>query len=299
MGTDRWVGWDHRNLDSTRPAAWVIGAAGRVGQALMEAGAQRDWGMLGLPKKPTADHRLSLDVTDRDATSLALNNPMFSLVFLPAAVTDVDSCEDPENWAVNVEGVKNVVDAGRGKLIFFSTDYVFGDDGEFAESDVVHPLSQYGSQKVCAENYILANCPHALIVRTSWVFGHDRNFVSWVAHTLMKGEKVTVAAEEMGNPTFAPVLAEAVLDLVTMGAEGIWHVAGRSISRLDFAREIGALFSQDVEGVVEGEVTQRARRPLRSSLSVAKCERALGRSVDWTKGAESLRYSGRAFDTFE
>ena len=84
-------------------------------------------------------------------------------------ICDVEKCENSPAWAysINVDSVSALLDylPVQTRLIYCSTDHVFGSDGRYSESSDPHPISVYGRSKHKAERIILTRKADALIVR--------------------------------------------------------------------------------------------------------------------------------------
>jgi dTDP-4-dehydrorhamnose reductase len=141
-------------------------------------------------------------------------------------------------------------------------------------------------QKLTAEHLILQRAEEALIVRTTVVYGPEpqgKNFIYRLLAALRKGQEIAVPVDQIGTPTYAPALADAVFDLLTAGARGVINVAGRElVTREKFAREAASAFGEDpalVRPVFTSELGQAALRPLHGGLSSELAERCLGREL--------------------
>jgi dTDP-4-dehydrorhamnose reductase len=201
-------------------------------------------------------------------------------VFYPAGFTWVDGCErEPARArAANLEQPCNLATAAaavQARFVYFSTDYVFdGHDGPYREESTPHPLSVYGHTKRDAEialGDILKN--DALVVRTSWVFGPERqgkNFAYQLCRTLAAGTELVCPSDQRSNPSYGPSVAKAVVALLEQGRSGIVHVVGPELmDRCAFARAIASSFGLDPTLIVAkttASLGQQARRPLRSGL---------------------------------
>jgi dTDP-4-dehydrorhamnose reductase len=253
----------------------IVGASGQVGGQLAAACAATGWRWRGTAYRHGRPGLVPLDVRDRMAVEALVRFGRPDVIFLPAVRADVDRAEArPEKcFAVNVRGVVHVAAAARrvgARLVFFSTDHVFGESGQArSERDRVAPMNVYARSKVVAERWVRALLPDRhLILRTSGVFGPERagkNFVARAVRTLQAGELLRVPADQWGQPTFGPDLARVAVALVRRGCTGVWHVAGpESMTRLTFARLVAAVFGLRpslILGLPTERLGQAARRP--------------------------------------
>ena len=120
----------------------ITGAAGQMGQCLLEAGI--GFSQLDL----IASDRSELDITDKDQVMEFFRQNSFDFCINAAAYTQVDKAESEPKLAmlVNARGAGNLAEACSAThctLIQLSTDYVF--DGRtnrpYKESDRVDPIS--------------------------------------------------------------------------------------------------------------------------------------------------------------
>jgi dTDP-4-dehydrorhamnose reductase len=234
------------------------------------------------------------------------------IVFLPAAWTNVDECEKNRelSYQTNVIGAKNVVDASNSmgaRLIYFSTDYIFdGASGPYDETSVANPISEYGRQKLIAEHYIATTSSNFLIVRTTVVYGWERqgkNFIYRLVKLLREGSTIRVPMDQIGTPTYAPELAQNAIKLAKMDVQGVIHIAGANcINRYEFAIETAKVFGlpQDlVIPVSTKELNQLAERPLSAGLKTKKAAQLLQTSfMSSREGLFSLR-SAKGQPSFE
>ena len=77
-------------------------------------------------------------------------------------------------------------------------------------------------------------------MRTAWLFAPGgRNFVHAILKRAREAGSLKVVTDEIGNPTSAADLAEAIVKLIKTGQYGTYHfVNSGSCSRWDFANEI-------------------------------------------------------------
>ena len=265
------------------PSSLVIGASGLVGGHLMRVLNDTSVKVDGTYWGPPVSGLRSLNICDEEAVRACIEQTQPEVIYLPASLTNVDYCElhPDESFAVNVQGVRNVVASASGaRIVYFSSDYVFaGDAGPYHETDPIRPLNVYGKHKVLAEQALPEN---ALIVRTTIVYGWElegKNFVYRLRKVLGDGKELRVPMDQLGNPTYAPNLAQAVLFLVQIGAHGVYHVAGaKRVSRYEFALEIANIFDLNVnliKPVATNDLNQPALRPLNAGMTCAKSQAVL------------------------
>ena len=207
-------------------------------------------------------------------------------MFFAAAFTWVDGCEsDPATaFAVNRDAPAAAAKAAARQgsaFVFYSTEYVFDGVAEpYAENDPVRPLSVYGQSKLEGERAVLTAHPDALVLRTSGIYGLDRqerNFVYQVLRRARSGGQMKVPADQRSCPTYLEDLAAASITLVGKRLSGVFHVTGPEIAnRYEFAREICKVFALDpvfLEPVTTASLDQKAARPLFGGLSTDRVRR--------------------------
>jgi dTDP-4-dehydrorhamnose reductase len=127
-------------------------------------------------------------------------------------------------------------------VLYVSTDYVFdGRKGSpYQEEDPPGPLSAYGRSKLEGERVIQSLAPHWTIVRTAWLYGtHGRNFVKAIREKAASGEPLRVVDDQVGSPTYAKDLAQAIAHLLQRGLTGTFHLTNSgACSWCEFARAI-------------------------------------------------------------
>jgi dTDP-4-dehydrorhamnose reductase len=236
------------------------------------------------------DHR-TLDISDACAVDAWFAERKYDAVINCAAVTNVDGCElNPvAAYAVNAIGAENVARAAARqatKIVQVSTDYVFAglEPGERTEVDVVAPKSAYGRTKLAGEQLVaVANRRH-FIVRTAWLYGYTgKNFVKTMRSLGASHERITVVADQWGNPTNANDVAYEILALLLTNNYGVYHVTNKgTCSWADFAATIMCQSKLDCEVVPITSEEYKAKNPLSanrpkySSLRNAHLENSIG-----------------------
>ena len=181
------------------------------------------------------------------------------------AVCDVGRCEDDPVWAedVNVGGVRHLLAAvdAHTRIVYVSSDHVFGIDGCYRESDAPRPISVYGRTRVAAERLILEHA-NSLVVRPGLAVGPSKNgrtgHMDWLRHRATKGLPITIVSDEARSAVWADDLAERLVQLARSEARGLRHVAAtRMVSRPELAQFLMA--RQNLAGTFQ--LQPRAERP--------------------------------------
>jgi dTDP-4-dehydrorhamnose reductase len=247
----------------------VTGAGGMLGRDVVRAAELARHDVIALD-------RSRLDVTDVEATRVAIEGARPDVVLNCAAWTDVDGAEGAEADAlrINGEGARNVADAATrvgAAVVYPSTDYVFDGtcDRPYVESDPPSPRSAYGRTKLSGERETTATNPRHFVVRTSWLFGvAGRNFVETMLGLADSGQ-VVVVRDQVGSPTYTAHLAEGLLRLAASEAYGLHHMAADGhCSWYEFAQAIfeSALVDCRVLSTTTAELGRPAPRPAWSVL---------------------------------
>ncbi|MBR4382067.1 MAG: dTDP-4-dehydrorhamnose reductase [Selenomonadaceae bacterium] len=202
-----------------------------------------------------------------------------------AAYTAVDKAESDAELAITVNGMGTrwIAEACReigAKMIYISTDYVFGGDGKipYEVDDEKNPVNVYGRSKLLGEDAVHALVEKFFIVRTSWVFGiNGNNFIKTMLRLGETKKKLNVVNDQIGSPTYTPDLSKLLADMAASEKYGIYHATNEGFcSWADFAREIFEQAGLDVEvdGVPTIEYPTPARRPFNSRLSKKSLDEA-------------------------
>jgi dTDP-4-dehydrorhamnose reductase len=275
----------------------LTGASGQVGGALLPR-------LSGLGTVIAAD-RAVFDLGKPEGLAAALDAIAPELIITPAAYTAVDKAEDEPDLAMRVNaeapGAMARWAADRGvPMIHFSTDYVLDGSGErpWREDDPTGPLGAYGASKLAGEAQIVAARGFSLIVRTSWVYAATgKNFLRTIARAARERDVVRVVADQVGAPTSAALIADAVARMVAAGlpdlqrrsaqARGLVHLAASGeASWHQFAsaivvglKERGVtLAAARVEAIRTEDYPTRAARPRNSRLALDRLRQVFGQT---------------------
>lgn len=264
----------------------VTGKTGQVSMSLVERAAEQGVSLLavGRPEFDLADAEQGLD-------AIAAAKP--DVIVSAAAYTAVDKAESDAATAsaVNADGAAALarLAASLGvPLVHLSTDYVF--DGSkptpYVESDPTNPLGVYGATKLAGEHAVAAATPNHAILRTAWVYSpFGANFVKTMLRVGAERPELRVVDDQIGNPTSALDIADAVLVVARnlhdrpddAALRGVFHLTGSGdASWADFASAIFAAStplggpSASVVRITTADYPTPARRPANSRLSCDK-----------------------------
>lgn len=267
--------------------ALVFGQTGQVARELarcVPAGVQARF--LG---------RDQADLLHPDACAAAIAD--CDIVINAAAWTAVDLAESQEDKATLVNGAAPTAMAQRCAalglpFIHISTDYVFDGAGDvpFAPDHPTAPLGAYGRSKLAGEQGIRASGARAVILRTSWVFSaHGSNFLKTMLRLGGQKDSLNVVADQIGGPTPAGDIAQAVWVIASALAKGqtggTYHFSGApDVSWAGFARAImqAASLPCTVQDIPTSAYPTPARRPANSRLDCSTLQRDFGLTrPDW------------------
>lgn len=223
----------------------VVGAGGMLGSHLCDAAVVRGMDCIAASSRAGAARPFDLLRDDPERWLDALPAlPEAALVC--AAQSNIDACRrDPKaSRELNVVATGRLFHAlARRNIhtVFYSSDMVFaGDAGDYGEDDACAPTTEYGRQKLAAENTLRdSGAPH-LIIRLGKLYACDARDTSPLSgwyRVWSAGQSVRCARDQWLMPTWAGDVAAVSLELVAQRRGGIVHVvAPEAYTRLELAR---------------------------------------------------------------
>ncbi|WP_321290139.1 dTDP-4-dehydrorhamnose reductase [uncultured Sunxiuqinia sp.] len=263
----------------------ITGAEGQLGSAINEIANQYD------------DFQFfftdinELDLTDKVALDAYIEHVKPDYLINCAAYTAVDVAEKDTELAgllnTKVPGwLGKLAVAHSFKVIHISTDYVF--DGTsytpYTENDLVNPESFYGKSKLNGEIALLKESKSAMVIRTSWLYSATgKNFLKTMIKLGLERDEVKVVNDQIGTPTFAGDLAQAILTIISKTENkecawkpGIYHYSSEGVcSWYDFAKSIHEIYGVNcnVRPIPTEDYPTPAVRPAYSVLNKSKIKR--------------------------
>jgi len=254
----------------------VLGAGGQLGSDLVKVINHKD--LIALK-------HTDIDVCDFPCVHRVLMEVEPSIVINTAAFHRVDDCEaEPDKtFSVNALGARNVAVVTqelKAKLVYISTDYVFGGEAgrrttPYTEFDTPVSLNIYGKSKLAGEDFVRHLCHKHFIVRTSGLFGiagasgKGGNFVETMLRLARERSELRVVNDQVFSPTYTKDLAGKIAQLINTEYYGIFHITNKGYcSWYQFATEILKLtgLKTPLIPITSNEYPQKARRPRFSVL---------------------------------
>lgn len=254
-----------------------------------------------------AADRSILDITDAYVVKEFVAEQKPDVIINAAAYTAVDKAEEETELAIAINtfgaaNLANVARANKCKLVQISTDFVF--DGKACSPYPVDaktdPDGYYGKTKRDGDNKVLDILgDEALIIRTSWLYSaHGNNFVKTMLRFMAEREELGIISDQIGTPTWANSLANAVWQAIELNITGVHHWSDAGVaSWYDFAYAIMeegvALGLLDkpitINAITTADYPTPASRPCYSVMDKTTTWKALNmQSVHWRVALRSM-----------
>ena len=234
---------------------FVTGVGGQLGHDVMNELAKRGHEGIGSDIQTvysgimdgsavTKAPYVPLDITDQLAVAETIGQIKPDAIIHCAAWTAVDAAEESENfakvYAINADGTQNIANAAKAadaKMVYISTDYVFGGQGERPwepDDKCFAPLNVYGKSKLEGELAVENTLKKFFIVRIAWVFGlNGKNFIKTMINVGKTHDSVRVVCDQIGTPTYTLDLARLLADMIETEKYGYYHATNSELSAED------------------------------------------------------------------
>jgi dTDP-4-dehydrorhamnose reductase len=255
----------------------VTGASGQLGNELREASkvfGEFEFFFLTRQELSIQDKSLVMNFFQETRPGYCINCAAYTAV-------DKAESEQEEAFLINGESTGTLAEACKSvnaKFIHVSTDYVFNGNGTrpYREDDPVDPVNLYGASKQEGEVLAQLHNPDSIIIRTSWVYSEfGNNFLKTMLRLMKDRPSLQVVNDQVGSPTYAADLAEAILYIIRSGTwvPGIYHYSNEGIiSWFDFATAIGKAINSpcQVNPIPSSQFPTKAKRPAYSAMDKTK-----------------------------
>lgn len=266
----------------------VLGHTGLLGQALVRVAERRGHRAIGISSRTVP----GLNLARQSDLAPFLDRLAPSLVVNAAALTDLAACEADMSAAheVNARLPGLLAEWGRRRgtpWVQVSTDHYWCDieNVRHDERAPLSPPNTYARTKRAGEE-LARKDPGCLVLRTNIVGFRGRagvpTFVEWALAALASGQPFDTYTDVWASSIEVHQFADALFDLVAMGATGLVNVASRdSVSKADFVAALAEAGGYDT-ALAHRVPRPRRRRPRRANamgLDVARAEALLGRAL--------------------
>lgn len=237
-----------------------------------------------------------LDITNLEAIRKIVRDNDVKVIVNCAAYTNVDGAESNQELAelLNAKAPQNlaiVMKEVDGLLVHISTDYVFGKEPyntPCREDMVGTPTGVYGLTKLHGEQNIMASGCKYVIIRTAWLYSEfGKNFVKTMLNLTATRPELKVVFDQVGTPTYAYDLAQAIVRIIERPVEGIYHYSNEGVcSWYDFTKMIAEYSGHldcNIQPCHSDEFPSPVKRPAFSVLDKTKIKQTFGITIPyWT-----------------
>lgn len=237
-----------------------------------------------------------LDITNLEAIRKIVRDNDVKVIVNCAAYTNVDAAETNQELAelLNAKAPENlavVMKEVGGLLVHISTDYVFGKEPyntPCKEDQKGTPTGVYGLTKLHGEQNILATGCKSIIIRTAWLYSEfGKNFVKTMLNLTATRPELKVVFDQVGTPTYAYDLAEAIVTILNNPQTGIYHYSNEGVcSWYDFTKTIAQYSGHmdcNIQPCHSDEFPSPVKRPAFSVLDKTKIKQTFGLTIPyWT-----------------
>lgn len=230
---------------------------------------------------------MELDLLDREACRKAMEAARADVVIDCSAAEDHAEEESLDMLDEMLIGTENLALAAaeRGaRSILVSNARVFGgDNGLHVESDPPTPTTPLGAATLTAERTVARENGHHTIVRSSALYGrHWPMPFEDLYERLLAAEHLTLAADPICPPTYAPHLLGTIIVLLRTDCDGIVHRAATGeCNKLEFARALVTL--AELDSRIEPSTAQQIPEGSRSAC-LDSCRAELPAIPHWRIG---------------
>lgn len=238
-------------------------------------------GMIGSELTDRGYEPLKCDITNLDEVNSEIHRVNPDIIVHCAALTSVAECEedDKKAFAVNVNGVNNILYDFSGTLIYFSTVHVFNGTKywSYSERHRPDPVNTYGFTKWAGEEVAKMNAGRTVIIRVSRQF--DWNFIRPDVERLQAGEEVeftTLIKRSFQHVShFADNLTWLINKLDDFPDLELLNIAGQdALSYYDFWLQVGNVMDLDVQKIKpRTHKIDDYPRPFRGGLNTKKAQK--------------------------
>lgn len=263
----------------------LTGASGSLGTSLL-INAPSYYEISSISHKQKKSNFINCDLTNKKKFTKILDKLQPDIIIHAAAITDLDFCEfnKIESKKVNYGSTTQIVkwikkNSKKTKLIFISSDQIYGKPDRSNTEDKFHPINYYGKLKYESEK-IVSSLKHKLILRVNFVAKGTKlknSLSDWVLNSFKKNKKNVYYDNIFFNPITSNQLSKIIFKCIRLDLDGIFNVGSKNtISKayfaIHFARIMGVYNKNYLINNYIYEKT-KAIRPYDTSMNISKIEK--------------------------
>ncbi len=236
-----------------------------------------------------------LDITSYEAIVTMVASEKVDVIVNCAAYTNVDKAEGDEILAnllnnIAVGYLAKAAKENSATLVYISTDYVFDGSAHvpYTEDCETAPIGVYGVTKLAGEQSVINSGCNYIIIRTSWLYSQwGVNFVKTMQRLTAERDTLKVIFDQIGTPTFAGDLADAIGAIITtnhLEKSGVYHYSNEGVcSWYDFAQVISKKSGNNcnIKPIHSSEFPSKVKRPNYSVLDKTKIKVTFGIEIPY------------------
>ena len=261
----------------------IFGSSGYVGTALKNK----------LSNKPkctfvSRDEKSDLKINicnKNDFKKLPINSR--TILILLAAISSPDLCSNryEESFKINFTSTTNLIDftlMKGGKVIFFSSDVVYGDKNQiFNEESVCNPKGAYGEMKRSVEERYLDN-KNVKIIRPSYIYSFKDRFSQYLLYSSNDSKKAKIFHPLYRNIVYLGDVLDGIIKLIDQWNFLDFNIINFGGTNLLSRKDIAHIYKDKLIKELEFEIEKPSNifyesRPISIEIDSSRFKSLLGR----------------------
>lgn len=240
----------------------IVGASGFIGESLYKYCKDNNIAVCGTYFNDKVDGLKYFDIVSGNIGQFIEENGINKnglIAIICSAIVNIDKCKKNIGLSrsINNDNTKRIIgdlNEINAKIVFFSSEAVFdGESGPYDEDSKPNPVTEYGSQKLEVEKYIIENVRKYLILRVSRAcsssFGKKDIFEEFY-QSVKQNKEINCLEGQSFTLTDVNDIARITVKASMNGLNGLYHVSsGNLVTRYDLACEYIKRFFQGYDKI--------------------------------------------------
>ncbi|MFT2111666.1 sugar nucleotide-binding protein [Marinomonas sp. 2405UD68-3] len=258
----------------------IFGASGLLGYRLYQHFLSRNLSPIGTYNQSEKSGLVFFDLEHSQLKDLKIqtNNNYFAIIC--ASLTNISYInENPKETAkINVDATIRLISSLNElniPILFISSDNVFsGKKGNYSDTSVANPISEYGKQKRIVEvalNEITKG--ECIILRLAKIISNNANdssILNDIVSQLQSSKPIKAARDLIFNPTALSDIVRAIELLINKEARGFFNFCNpESFNRLELTKILAEqleINQCNIQSVLFSDIDESGKRPLNTSM---------------------------------